>query len=425
MSSKPLTSLGSIGPRIWVAAFGKHPGWNDHIDDQGLETDRLAAVRRQLYIEGVGGNVDAGTWDALEPDHRTEGFDHEFVWRVPEGVVAGRLWSSADGKGRSHYPMVVCAQCSSLPFAFIADRVMPRLAQLEAECRAARTAASVTALVDAARAELRAAVAKAEPVSRERLSPPGAAARLLDAGGASPNAGARGPGALDETGLARILYQLERDFSAFLRPSGVEGASRSRTVDVSARSMRVPRVSARVSEDLALYLRLFFQRVDPLTPLLLLAPPRDASGVGYIDVIAGEPNAAQLACLRQTPRRLPLASDVPYTIEPAFADRVRALVVEAREGRPDSREGRADSREGRADEHDPAYVNASSERLRALFAPVVTAPARPEHGAWPVAVAVLLAVLLVGAVVAGIKLFGPGAAGDSPPATPPAAEPAR
>ena len=45
-----------------------HPGWNDNVDDMGFETDRLVAVKRQLYIQGMSANIDAGAWDKLEPD---------------------------------------------------------------------------------------------------------------------------------------------------------------------------------------------------------------------------------------------------------------------------------------------------------------------------------------------------------------------
>jgi hypothetical protein len=29
-----------------LGAFGKHPGWNDHLDDQGLDTNELINLKR-------------------------------------------------------------------------------------------------------------------------------------------------------------------------------------------------------------------------------------------------------------------------------------------------------------------------------------------------------------------------------------------
>ena len=105
--------------RVFIAAFGKHPGWDDHIDDIGLETDVLVTVKRILYIQGIGSNIDSGSWDKLEEDQRLEKFGHVFVWCMNRDLVVGRLWSSQDGKGRSSYPMVVCVQCSKLPLPWI------------------------------------------------------------------------------------------------------------------------------------------------------------------------------------------------------------------------------------------------------------------------------------------------------------------
>ena len=45
------------GPTVRVAAFGKHPAWNDHVEDIGLESEPLVDLRRNLYVEGIGGGV--------------------------------------------------------------------------------------------------------------------------------------------------------------------------------------------------------------------------------------------------------------------------------------------------------------------------------------------------------------------------------
>ena len=86
--------------RVFTAAFGKHPGWDDHIDDIGLDTDVLVAVKRILYTQGIGSNIDSGSWDKLEENQLVEKFGHTLLWCINGDVVAGRLWSSRDGKGR-------------------------------------------------------------------------------------------------------------------------------------------------------------------------------------------------------------------------------------------------------------------------------------------------------------------------------------
>ena len=100
------------GRQVFLAAFGKHPGWDDHIsEDLGLETESLLMVKNLLYLQGIGGQIDRGEWDKLEPHQQVSGFKHIFVWQRGDQRIIGRMWSSSDGKGRTRYPMIVCAHC--------------------------------------------------------------------------------------------------------------------------------------------------------------------------------------------------------------------------------------------------------------------------------------------------------------------------
>src|SRR5262245_42074127 len=119
--------MGRTGPEVFVGAYGKHPGWNDHIDDMGLETDLLVTVKRVLYLEGIGAAVDSGQWDKLADDQRAEGFDHVLVGRGGGDVVLCRLWSSSDGKGRTKYPMVLTAHCRGTGVKWALHEVLPRI----------------------------------------------------------------------------------------------------------------------------------------------------------------------------------------------------------------------------------------------------------------------------------------------------------
>jgi hypothetical protein len=90
---KIFTALGggSRGPleRAYVGAFGKHPGWDDHIDDIGLETEYLTELKRCLYIEGIGGNIDSGAWQRLETELHAQPFEHQFVWLRGDDILVG------------------------------------------------------------------------------------------------------------------------------------------------------------------------------------------------------------------------------------------------------------------------------------------------------------------------------------------------
>ena len=43
-----------------LAAFGKHPGWDDHIPAIGVATETLAWVEKTLYNKGIRGQIDSG-----------------------------------------------------------------------------------------------------------------------------------------------------------------------------------------------------------------------------------------------------------------------------------------------------------------------------------------------------------------------------
>jgi hypothetical protein len=134
--------------RVFVAAFGKHPGWNDHIDDIGFETDVFVNVKRLLYVQGIGGNIDAGSWDKLEGGQVIREFKHVFVWCLDKNVILGRIWSSRDGKGRTSYPMVVCVQCRQLPLDWILKNILPRLEKVEQTCAATVSATDVLTMLE-------------------------------------------------------------------------------------------------------------------------------------------------------------------------------------------------------------------------------------------------------------------------------------
>ncbi|MBX9735945.1 MAG: hypothetical protein K2X32_03385, partial [Phycisphaerales bacterium] len=63
-----------------MSAFGKHPAWDDHIDDVGLSTDELVDARRTLYADCIAGSIDSGAWGAPDqpPPAWLVDYGHEF-----------------------------------------------------------------------------------------------------------------------------------------------------------------------------------------------------------------------------------------------------------------------------------------------------------------------------------------------------------
>jgi len=310
-------------PRLALAAFGKHPGWDDHIEDLGVDTPRLNWVKRVLYTEGVGGNIDAGAWDQLGEDKALPGYSHSFVWRWGAGdgrfeYVVGRMWSSRDGKGRTKYPMVLAANVEGVTLPWVVLKLFPKLEAIEAKCAAEKTALAVRAIIDSARLELAAMLAEAGGsegpgallaglAQRAELKPKDGAADVLGV----------------PAGLMRIFYEIDKEMGAFR--TATEKKSTSKTVDARARHLRVPRCAGEGAGDAArVWGAVLLTQISEFAPVLVLEP----GVVGFVDVIVGEPTAAQMFCVRAGEAALPLTSDVPYTIDDVFAARAAEVVAE-------------------------------------------------------------------------------------------------
>jgi hypothetical protein len=296
--SGPADSRG--GSRMIVAAFGKHPGWADFMDDIGLETPALVAIKR-LYVEGIEKNI--GKWAELESKQSIVGFGHTFVWCRDSDIVAGRLWPSRDRQGRSSYPMVVCAHCRHVAVRWVYDRVLPRLASLETECRSSDSASSVLACISACQGTLQTMLDTSGSSGQEPHEKADRIAQLMDYSGLGP----------DDEGLIRILYHIDREMSAGLvAPVGRGG-------DTHSADARVPVSGNHVVEASILWTSLLLSQYGQHTRVLIIIPQHET----WIDIIVGEPVPTQLYCLRAPIEALPLTNTVLYKISDEFAEKVR------------------------------------------------------------------------------------------------------
>lgn len=300
-----------ISAKVFLGAFGKHPGWDDHIDDIGLETEVLVAVKRTLYTEGISTLVDSGDWQQLDEAQRTRGFDHVFI-RVSGGdCVAGQMWSSRDGKGRTLYPMVVAAHCRGLSLEWALTNLLPELAQIKDGCTSTTSAREVVAIVDFHRGEL---LHKAEqaPAERREAALPSGIAELARCGEMGP----RGEG------LVRVLYQIEREMPGLAAHTG-----RTALTGVSDRShhIRVPACGDSIPQSALRWIGFMTSQLGDKQDVTLIFPLRER----WVDIIIGEPSARQLFCVQASPQRIPLSTEIPYSIDGEFRARVAALIEKA------------------------------------------------------------------------------------------------
>jgi hypothetical protein len=297
----------ATGKYVALAAFGKHPGWDDHVEDLGLETESLNLTKTVLYVKGIGGQIDAGAWEKLEATQQLPAFKHVFVWQRSGQILVGRLWSSSDGKGRKRYPMVVCCHFMGVTLGWALKHSLPALAEIEQSCAKATGAEEVRRLLDRERATLRDRIQSAEGGEYAPLAPE-ALNRILHVAGE--------PGS---EGFYRVLYMVQSQFGAFA--TGSFGA-RGNLAGLRAQQLRSKAAGRSPEEALLFWSRFFLAQVDPAAPLLLTLPLE----AEWVDVTAGEPEAHEFFCLRATPQAIPMVNEVPYTLDDAFRNQARVFL---------------------------------------------------------------------------------------------------
>jgi len=302
---------GGQGRGVFLGAFGKHPGWDDHLEenatapDLGVRTPSLVWTKSLLYEQGIGRSIDTGFWDRLAPEQRLEEFRHHFFWHGETGMIAGTMWSSRDGKGRARYPMVLAAHALGTHRRWTIGTFFPRLESLRAECQVCERAADVSAALERARNELRGIVADSGR-SQSSISD------LLASFIRHPQFGA------DHEGVLRVCYQLQSQVGGYaLGRYSLREARNARSQE-----LRVPAAGRDAVTIFLAWTQLIRLYVDPLVPVLVIWP----EGESWVDIIIGQPGPEDFAGLRTTPLHHPCVSDVPFNLDPEFRARTREML---------------------------------------------------------------------------------------------------
>lgn len=283
--------------RLHLALFGKHPCWNDHMEDYGLRTPSLIEFKRRLYYEGVSGRLDSGAWRNLSPDHRIEVFDHELLWTGPTGVIFAVLWHSADAGGRAAYPMVAAAHFLTSRLPAKVGPVFEALQQVAQDCRDATD---------------RDAVARAQARGIERLIQ--AARSLVPMSAQSWDRADRedfarhGGFGTDGEGFIRLFY-------ALTEYQNLNPANRNvfcyRVTDGGAET-----------ESLNLWQTLIRSQIDTTQPLLTAR----CRSQDWLDVMAGEFPSEEFFRLKASSGEIPLVTEIPYSVPDELKEQTRMVL---------------------------------------------------------------------------------------------------
>jgi hypothetical protein len=282
-----------------VAAVGKHPGWQDFMDRLGIETESmLMAV--DLLEKGILKNYEA-VWgerrdaeDAAEFERRSRTvFEFYLLWQRGSQCLVGRVWKSGDRTPtgpRSMYPMTALAHIEAAPNAAMLSAAVRILDKVREKAIATRDPVDVEQILNAARNELRGAVAAAKnsgviPLPLEQVEQ---FKKQL--------AGA------DGNGLHDIFYEF--------REKSLHAASQA---DARAGHLRVP--AGFDDPATALFFWAEFcaaQLPQDVARLLVLAPDGR-----HVDIVIGKPEPVDFSFLRYYPAALPLANQIGFSVNAA------------------------------------------------------------------------------------------------------------
>ncbi len=290
--------------RFYLGAFGKHPGWNDHMDDLGLATASLVSARSYIY-GGIAHQIEQARWEKAMADKVAPGFDHLIHWRRLNESLTGFIWSSHDGKGRALYPMITVAHTVTRSFSWLAGELLPALEDVRAKCRGTNSASVVRAHIQGVEQSLR--------------------TRLPDVAHVSTTPGLGIPAwtahfSKEQVALRRVLHHLRRNFAAFApgNPEWLQGEKQAQS-----RCLRLPQIpGAKPAESLNAWISFLATQLDPVIPLFGLL----RLDGHWVDVIVGEPGPADFFLLRALPAEMPLVADIPYELDAVISANEAAVL---------------------------------------------------------------------------------------------------
>lgn len=300
-----------------VSAFGKCPGWRDHIDDPvvvALNTPGLRRVADAFHLQAFQAALRTGKWDELPVDRAY----YRCFSRLERGsLVVGRLWSSADSSGqRDQFPMALCVDLGS------PDRLSHTIPEadrwLDGPCRTLRELRDrslavieeyaaggsvsfeeaparerVRGVVDLLRRRLKSGLPDGDLWQSEERH---AARELVEWSGWGES----------RLGLHRVLWAVEQAVG----PIAENGEKRARRRE---KEWRLP-AQVRAGDGgkpgamaCAAWLELLTRILGDDFPITVLAP---AAG-GFTDVLLGEPGPDEVLCLKVGPcPAIPLSNEV-------------------------------------------------------------------------------------------------------------------
>lgn len=300
--------------RSVVFAFGKHPCWDDHIEEIGIVNDSIALAKRILYVNGIGSIIDSGDWESATPEKIVTDFDHTYVWFRKNEFLIGQLWASSDGKGRSKYPMVIGCHLKQVPLNLAFKKIFPYLKILEARCKSCSKQTELLKAVEETQSSICQVLSiKSKDIDKNQKAKQKRELResLLPKNDEIEQT---------EEGWIRILYHLKSQLTNYtdknFRPKHFNKQA------IGAEVLRLPLINQSFENSVGPWLRFLQTQISTDTPLLFIAPRQ----MPWNDIIIGEPSKRELFNLKVSLESFPYPYQIPYSINDEFKNKAQGVM---------------------------------------------------------------------------------------------------
>ncbi len=299
-----------IGAAALIAyAFGKHPGWDDHMADVGIAHPDILTFKQQFYVEALAGNINSGAWKHLPEPELIPMFDHQFAALNDDTAMIGAMWASSDGKGRTLFPMIGLIFSRGLSPMHVAHIAGPIVETFQASAHEQKIAGGVQTALDAAQQQLNAALPSIPLMTRAVPMMTG----LQTAALIEPIDDARR--------RARIVYCLQRVLEQTRSQTQRQSQNGSFFEHVrlpqTVESPQTPASRSRVPMTALSWAALLLAQLG--TPLPVLSVTYTGRpGNSWNDLIIGAIKTASIFPLRASNEKIPPCSEIPFELSDKF-----------------------------------------------------------------------------------------------------------
>jgi len=290
-------------------AFGKHPGWNDHIEGLGIHNETLALFHSVFYVNGIRAVIDSGVWEKSDSVKLIPGFGNLILWQGRKSFLACRMWPSKDGKGRGKYPMIIGVFGGGVSLLQAFPRIAPMLEKLETSCKATRTETELREVMDQTASHLKSEMGSLRGGEVVPLLSGRDFEKLFRSDKMRHGA----------EGWLRILYSVNNQFQSFAKGSFKMRETEPR----DGQHLRVPLLDQNEALGMLDWLRFFRGEIDSHVPIFLST----SHGRPWCDLIVGEPDPRDFSCLKLNQEGIPLVNEIPYNIPESFQEGTRNIMV--------------------------------------------------------------------------------------------------